>query len=906
MLKKPTKEEIRQFLLGKNPLSGVVAVSVKGSDDFATIQRRCGERKIVDRIAYKPFLWATKRACARLFGGNRSIVSKRLRDFNIECVGLDAKGIKDTENVNVKENGYSVSFRAKSPMSWNKFLSFFKEAGNPVSYGADADRGQYLTIPRVQQFLVETGIRYYKGFNDYNDVLRAAVHCTYVDGILRSICVETNRKSHFEYCADNEINTIVSFLRGLFKLNPDVITGYDNESVWGEIEAICTRNGLTIASITKNIFSMDSRCSGVKIGEDVENTRQARFSFGEMTDSYYGIRRAQSADSDFRSDDLDYAASYLKVTGNSVLEKSLAVDYSTHLADYQLCKILPVPFQECCIMGPAAQWKLMLLAWFHEKGLAIPPFKGKESFVGGLSKMFKGGRVTNIYKFDYHSMYPSIVLSWDIPEKEDYSGVMAPMLDFVLTSREDYKKMSADTETKIGGNGVSEEEYLHMLYMGANMSFKRLGVSFFGMYGAPHVSPFASTENAELTTCIGRQCLRLMVSHFKKLGYEPIVGDTDGINWTVPQSYRYNVTSPYIGKGLNRNVDKGKEYVGCEADVAEFNELYFNDRLSATCRMGLGIDEHIDAEICLSRKNYVNYYADKDSVHMTGNIMKSRSLPDYISEFLEKGIRMLLKGDGKGFVEYYYDTVERIYNYRVPLRKIALKGKVKKTLEDYQRDCERNPDCIRQAWMELAIHNGKKVSVGDILYYVNTGNNANSSDVSCDRRYFISDPYGEKTDVTNRVNREYLQYQKDQKNHGINDIDIMSKPEFINNRYASIEEERDIRLQSILLTEKDLSEDTYSCPGREYNPLKYIDLLNKRIQPFLACFEPKVAGKILVSKPSDRPWLSVSDCMLRGGFQGDNCDTYEDLMVMDEREVEFWKSHPDIKPPFLAECEMTL
>ena len=57
--------------------------------------------------------------------------------------------------------------------------------------------------------------------------------------------------------------------------------------------------------------------------------------------------------------------------------------------------------------------------------------------------------------------------------------------------------------------------------------------SFFGAYGSNNgaVYPWKSIKCAERTTCTGRQSLRLMISHFNKLGYNPIVGDTDGFNF---------------------------------------------------------------------------------------------------------------------------------------------------------------------------------------------------------------------------------------------------------------------------------------------------------------------------------------------------------------------------------------
>jgi hypothetical protein len=40
------------------------------------------------------------------------------------------------------------------------------------------------------------------------------------------------------------------------------------------------------------------------------------------------------------------------------------------------------------------------------------------------------------------------------------------------------------------------------------------------------VFPFGDIDAAEMTTCIGRMSLRLMISHFSNLGYVPIVGDS--------------------------------------------------------------------------------------------------------------------------------------------------------------------------------------------------------------------------------------------------------------------------------------------------------------------------------------------------------------------------------------------
>lgn len=900
------KNEIERFLDGENYLEGVVSVRVGIDDSYALVWVRNSQQnnKIQHKYAYYPFVWATKSACRKLCGGRRDVLNDNLKKFGIACIGLDAGNSTVVDTSDIKENGFSVMFKSKLPMSWIAFSDILKSCGVDFK-----DKSSFLMVSRAQQFMMETGIRYYKGFNDYNDIVRTVVRIEQ-NGKGKRICLKTNNR-HYMSCDNlSDMEQLHMFFRGLIQLNPDVITGYSNEDIWGKFEEICNANKTTLAKFTNGLISKDGWVSPLKIGENVEDIYQCRTSFAEVTDCLSGIKRAQAADSDFRNSDLDYAADYLGIDSDEPMKQCLDVEYSVHASDFRICKMLPVSFQECAIMGTATQWKLLLLTWCYTHNLAVPPFRDKETFVGGLSRMFRTGYVTDIVKLDYNSLYPSVLLTWKIPERTDYTGAMAPLLDYVLSQRELYKNLVKKDE-KIEENGSEEErrksQYSYMVHQCENMSYKRLGNSFFGMYGAPHISPFASLENAEMTTCIGRQCLRLMVSHFRCIGYEPILGDTDGINWKKPDNYRYNVSCPYIGKGLNRNVEKGREYVGCEADVAEFNEMYFNDELSDTCRMGLGIDDYVDSEICLSRKNYINYYSNIESpkdVHMTGNIVKSRSLPDYIVEFLDKGVRLLLKGDGKSFVEYYYDTVERIYNYRIPLRKIASKGKVKRFLNEYKQSCESNPDSIRQAWMELAILEERKVNIGDVLYYVNIGEGSNCSDVMCEKRYVVENSNGDEQDLTGKISRDYYQYTKKAKAENIQKM--LDKKDFIVQRYPNVKEKQEIKLQAVLLGDEDLSKDTYSRPGIEYNPSKYISMLNSRIQPLLVCFRPEIAAKILVSKPSEKPWFSVADCRLVANdrIRESSCDTYEQLMMMDDREISFWKRHPEMKIPFLKECGM--
>ncbi len=74
-----------------------------------------------------------------------------------------------------------------------------------------------------------------------------------------------------------------------------------------------------------------------------------------------------------------------------------------------------------------------------------------------------------------------------------------------------------------------------------------------------------------------------------------VLKQTDGFNFKLPDEskYRYTKEHPYISTGMSRETKKDKEYVGFEADVAEFNDVYMCDmhyNPKAVNKMGLGIN----------------------------------------------------------------------------------------------------------------------------------------------------------------------------------------------------------------------------------------------------------------------------------------------------------------------------
>lgn len=401
-----------------------------------------------------------------------------------------------------------------------------------------------------------------------------------------------------------------------------------------------------------------------------------------------------------------------------------------------------------------------------------------------------------------------------------------------------------------------------------------------------------------------------------------VISNTDGFNFKKPSVFRYTEENPYIGKGLGRNVIKGKSYTGVDADVAEFEDTFLNTAYNGgVLKNGLGIDEYCDACIQFSRKNYADLMPD-GSIKLVGNTIKSKKMPIYIEKFLDKGIRLLLEDRGLEFLESYYDYVEKIYNLQIPLKDIATVGKIKTSIETYKENCKQltaaGTKKARQAWYELAIKENLNVNMGDTIYYINTGKKKGDSDVKRVTDYFaVID--GVERNITKELERNYAKAKKETPDEmRDNNGKWIKKNVYGIMKYGKTFREEDKIIFNCVLLKNNIVEDEedHFCDDTfEYNVDKYIEMFNKRIKPLLVCFSRdirskinaagKVVDNILISNPEDRKSFTADECKLISGqpYNITDQDTYEQLMTMEDKEIKFWLS-VDKKPPYADECGM--
>lgn len=314
----------------------------------------------------------------------------------------------------------------------------------------------------------------------------------------------------------------------------------------------------------------------------------------------------------------------------------------------------------------------------------------------------------------------------------------------------------------------------------------------------------------------------------------------------------------------------------------------------------------VASTINFARKNYADYFPEnppgKDK-KLVGNTIKSKRLNAYIANFLDKAILYLLQGNGKAFIKEYYDYIEKLYNYKIPIRDIASKGKIKKTIAQYQKDIKEITKAgrpkSRQAWYELVLKEGLEVNTGDTIYYINTGKLKSHPDVKKVTHYYDADG----TEISKEVDRAYNKYNKENKGNKRK----LAKAEWLTANYPTARVDEEIILNCVLVPRDviDSDEDVYCHEGFEYNSVKYIDAFNKRITPLLVCFSREIRDKILVSNPDDRKYFTEEECALVHGEPnkpGDQ-DTYEQLMTMEDKEIKFWSKY-GLTPPFLEPCGM--
>lgn len=627
-MKKITPEVVELFLNGRDPMERIISIECEYDDNTASIiyVNENGEKRVKKENFY-PFVWVKNSACQRMFGGNRTLFIRKLRQYGIKIKALTTQGDNGVVSPRIDE-GYKFLFYAYRKMSYKVFMMFFQESGVPIyqrkKKGDDSPTGskEFMTCSPVEQFMISTGKRLFKGYDNYDDLkrttfdletegLNAKYHMISQigyrnnKGFQKIINITGDKEERWK----SEMAAIEEFVRILSEDKPDNVAGHNSENFdWDFIITRCKEHGVDFSELSEKYLNRHpiykkKKQSVLKLGGEMEYYYPTIMWGTNIIDSMHAARRAQALDSSMKSSNLKYVTKYLglnkqnrvyvpgdiinqtwavtdevyafnddngdwyKITdskplkdgyvlksGKYIVERYLyddlwetdKVELKLNESNFLVGKMIPTSFSRTCTMGTAGVWKLIMLAWCYENNLAIPATTSNRKFTGGLSRLLITGYVPRIVKLDFNSLYPSIILTWNITTSLDIMNIMLYILEYILTQREKYKELKNQAGIKADeikdeiskATGLSEEEinkltesvrYWKSEKIGNDkkqLPLKVLGNGFFGSYGCPMVFPFGDIDAAEKTTCIGRMSLRLMISHFTNIGYTPVVGDS--------------------------------------------------------------------------------------------------------------------------------------------------------------------------------------------------------------------------------------------------------------------------------------------------------------------------------------------------------------------------------------------
>jgi len=878
--------EIESFLHGNDPEEFIVAIEYDYRDNcIYKIKEIPGKGKEIRKDTFTPFAWVGDLKKLKFYNDSKTSQKEAMSKYGILIEKLETHGNERLEK--------GLTYLVKSMKGYRELIQFFRDGG--CDPWGDKAKDKITLLSPVEQYLVSKEKRLFKGFENYNEVTRMVYDLETTslepkDGRIFMIGIKTNKGFHRVIeCTDEneEKGAIIEFFKVINELKPSIIGGYNSANFdWHWIFERSKILGIDLKKVCKSLnpnHSYTRKDGMLKLANEVETYTQTSIWGYNVIDIIHAVRRAQAINSSIKAAGLKYITKYInaespsrvyidhldigpfyankedfwlnttngnykkvgvdpkideicgrrtdtyeKTSGDKLVEmyldddldETLKVDQEFNQGSFLLAAMIPTTYERVSTMGTATLWKMLMLAWSYKHGIAIPAKEAKTDFVGGLSRLLKVGYSKNVLKLDFSSLYPSIQLVHDVFPDCDVTGAMKGMLTYFRNTRIKYKQLS--------------EEYYEIdkakseSYGNKQLPIKIFINSMFGALSAPQVYAWGDMYMGEQITCTGRQYLRQMIKFFMTKGYVPLVMDTDGVNFSTPDEANDRV---YVGRGLNWKVKEGKEYYGPEADVAEYNDIFMRGE------MALDTDGVWPSTINLARKNYA-VMDSKGKIKLTGNSIKSKKLPLYIEEFLDKGIKLLLEGNGQVFVEYYYEYLQKIYDKQISLSKVAQRARVKLSLDDYKKrlstKTKSGNSMSRMAHMELALQENLKVNLGDVIMYVNNGLRASHGDVQ-------------------------------KKGDGV-------------------------QLNCYML-DKNILDDNPDLQG-DYNVARAVTTFNKKLQPLMVVFQDEVRNNLLVNEPEKRGIFTKSQCELINGHpleEGSQDRLQEDVLDITEQEMRYWE-----------------
>ena len=327
--------------------------------------------------------------------------------------------------------------------------------------------------------------------------------------------------------------------------------------------------------------------------------------------------------------------------------------------DFYFTQMCPMNYDKLMYTGNAGRINYLMIRAYLRAMTSIPTWHADQSvhIAGAQVEAELAGVFKHIGDSDIKSMYPNLMLEYDIFPQSDTLHVMRDTLADLRDMRYVVKKRATTLEKQDKKQSVD-----YKFVKGQDLAYKALINSYFGVLGSQGFHWKDEAKCASVTRH-GRDLIMKIKEFIEDNGFKVIALDTDGVAYT---------------KGEDFDVDA------------------FNVEIQAMLPGDIEIESSKYKGMVVYKKKTYAVLRDDDSMFYKGAAITSTKMPDLTKSFAFTITRLLLDvAFGKANYEdikIYYDNFKKeINSMSLPISSYSMITRISNTIEQY-KDNQLIPD----------------------------------------------------------------------------------------------------------------------------------------------------------------------------------------------------------------------
>ncbi|OYT26052.1 MAG: DNA polymerase [Candidatus Altiarchaeales archaeon ex4484_96] len=397
-------------------------------------------------------------------------------------------------------------------------------------------------------------------------------------------------------------------------------------------------------------------------------------------------------------------------------DATLRIALSLLPLQYELSRLIRLPVYECSRSASGQKVEHLLVGEAYKRNILVPNKPSERIFDERKTKSYVGAYVVdpikgvhdNIILFDFRSLYPSIITSYNIDcstidcdccsgerkksptghyfcEKKD--GFIPSVLGALVAKR-------VEVKNKLGEEKDPQKKSLLNV---EQQALKLLANSMYGYFGFPRARWY-SHECAEAIAALGRHYIHETIIKARASGFRVIYGDTDSVYLTLDE---LDLRDDIMRKAKNF--------------LKEINNMLPGD-------MELEFEGFYPRGIFITKKRYA-LMDEHGMLSVKGLETRRRDWSEIVKDTQRRVLNTLLSDkDHKKAADIVKEVVAEIKEGAVPLEKLAINTQITRELGDY---VQPGPHIIAA---KKALRHGFDYKQGSIVTYIITRKGDSISD----------------------------------------------------------------------------------------------------------------------------------------------------------------------------------